>query len=171
MPLLCCCQRGFCGSCFVGESEFWGWVEKTSSCWLWLGSRLPTGYGYFYRRGESRRLTYAHRHAFILTHGELPVGAVVRHSCDNPACVNPEHLSSGTQADNVRDMVARGRCNPARGERHRSAKLTEEQVRELRSYSAQGVKNCDLATWYRLDRSSVSRIVSRKKWAHIGVGG
>lgn len=78
---------------------------EPSECWPWLGSTTAGGYGAIW---VSRELVYAHRVAFYLANGHWP--QVTRHSCDNPPCVNPSHLQDGEQADNVRDMYARGRA-------------------------------------------------------------
>lgn len=80
-------------------------VTTESGCWEWTGWRAH-GYGYFFHEGKDQR---AHRVSYELFVGSIPDGLVVMHSCDNRPCVNPDHLSVGTQADNVRDMVAKGR--------------------------------------------------------------
>lgn len=91
--------------------RFWERVEKTDTCWLWKGYKLPKGYGMFCMgpkyAGHSQ---LAHRWAYELTHGEKPTDKqLVLHSCDNPSCVNPDHLRLGTHADNLRDASSRGR--------------------------------------------------------------
>ena len=86
--------------------RFWSKVEKTDGCWIWMASRDPKGYGTF---GFEGRVHKAHRVAYILAFGEVPNGAHVLHSCDNPHCVNPSHLRPGTHTDNMQDKVLRGR--------------------------------------------------------------
>lgn len=90
---------------------FWSLVDKKGpdECWMWLGVVQPNGYGQF--KG------LAHRWAYEQFVGPLYEGCVIRHSCDEPLCVNPDHLLIGSQADNVADRVARGRS--ARGPRNK----------------------------------------------------
>lgn len=89
------------------EERLWSRVSKLpSGCWEWQGYRMPFGYG---QMGIGKRLVLTHRLAWELTNGPIPDGLVLRHSCDNPPCVNPGHLSLGTQQDNVNDMVQRNR--------------------------------------------------------------
>lgn len=79
-------------------------------CWEWLGGKDRHGYGQF-RTEKKQHKTMAHRFSYEIHIGPIPDGMKVCHSCDNPSCVNPDHLWVGTQADNVRDMIAKGRDN------------------------------------------------------------
>lgn len=76
-------------------------------CWLWLAAKYPSGYGQCYHEG---RVQPAHRVSWKLFRGEIPEGMVICHKCDNPACVNPEHLFVGTQQDNLHDMCIKNRA-------------------------------------------------------------
>lgn len=91
----------------TGEERFYANtpIREPDTCWEWQGHR-EKGYGILMVYG--RRL-YAHRISYFLTHGDIPAGLVVMHSCDNPPCANPAHLSVGTQGDNLRDMASKGR--------------------------------------------------------------
>lgn len=103
-----------------------------SGCWLWLGAVAGRGYGVLYAGGSryaKGRQRYAHIVSYTLHKGPVPKGGVVRHICDSPFCVNPDHLLVGTQADNVNDAFARGRIQ--RGARHPNAKITAEQRRAI----------------------------------------
>ena len=95
----------------TSESRFWDKVEKTESCYWWRGGRSTAGYGSFLFNGKYEQ---AHRVAWILTHGPIPTGLYVRHDCDQPSCVRPEHLLLGTQYENVQDCIRRGRKNQGR---------------------------------------------------------
>src|SRR6266481_7270354 len=87
--------------------RFWAKVHKGESCWLWTGATNPAGYGMFSKGGREGAIL-AHRFAWIITHGEEPALHVL-HKCDIPACVNPLHLFLGTDLDNQRDAIAKGR--------------------------------------------------------------
>lgn len=83
--------------------------EPMSGCWLWTGSLNNKGYGQFRINYPPKKLWLAHRWLYTQLMGEIPTGLVLRHSCDTPACVNPDHLETGTNSDNVQDMLKRGR--------------------------------------------------------------
>lgn len=140
---------------------------KVGECLIWTGQKCPKGYG---RLLLDDRLQRAHRIMYSIRKGPIPKGAVVRHSCDNPSCINPAHLSIGTQLDNVRDMFARGRENKARGERAGQAKLTAEQVREIRSAYVSGVYRKGagaLARKYGVSKPAIQAILNGESWRHV----
>ncbi len=94
------------------QTLFWMKVKKTNYCWEWTACRHKQGYGKFFirKRKENINKEYkAHRLSYELVNGRIPNGMVVRHSCDNPPCVNPDHLSIGTQRQNMMDCIERGR--------------------------------------------------------------
>lgn len=141
-------------------------------CWPWTAARLPRGYGTFYFRGSKK---YAHRIAYEFAHGPIPDGLHVCHRCDNPPCCNPAHLFAGTHAENMADMVAKGRRRiPAgagggpRGAEHPKAKLTEADVRLIRDlYASGGATYRGLAADFGINPMSVWAVVARKSWRHV----
>lgn len=96
-------------------TRFWSKVLKTDGCWLWMGARHPQGYGNIgLPKDENGRypIGKAHRVSWELHNGPIPAGLLVMHRCDNPPCVNPDHLFVGTVGDNVRDSASKGRLRP-----------------------------------------------------------
>ena len=81
--------------------------EDPKDCWEWQAAKDPNGYGVF----KASKTIRAHRYSFLLFNEPLKTGASVRHDCDNPGCVNPNHLRQGSHADNMKDMLKRGRNN------------------------------------------------------------
>ena len=141
------------------ETRFLSHVEKTESCWLWTGSKCKDGYGRFNIDGKA---LLVHRVAYELWVGEIPDDFVVRHKCRNK-CVNPDHLETGTQQDNLADRVRDGTL--AKGERMGSAKLTEEQVRDIRNRVGQ--THQALANEFGVSRRMINHIITRKNWKHV----
>jgi len=143
--------------------RFWKFVRKSVDCWEWTGYKNKGGYGTFRLDGES---IGAHRIAWILANGPIPDGLCVCHTCDNRACVNPAHLFLGTDTDNIRDRHNKGRT--VRGEQNGRAKLTTVQIIQLRELYASGnYTQRQLADLFKVVRSTVHKIVSAQKWAHL----
>jgi len=132
------------------------------ACHPWTGSTDRDGYGIFKGDAGERAVRYAYRWYV----GELAEHELVRHTCDNPPCVNPEHLVSGTPADNSFDMVDRGRS--LKGVAHHRALVTEDIVRAIRaSYVPRKVTLKALGSQYGLSETAVHAIVTRKTWSHV----
>lgn len=145
--------------------------EPNSGCWLWTGG-YRVGYGQFrISRNPSEGSDGAHRAAWRLFRGD-PTGMIVCHKCDNPACVNPDHLFLGTYTDNMRDAARKGRMNWKPGEirnlpvgsKHHQAKVTEQDVKEIRASKELGTV---LAKKYGLSNITISRIRRRIIWRHV----
>ena len=135
-----------------------------NNCIEWDRARYVQGYG---KRWVGRKIEYAHRVAYVEHHGltmEDIRGHLVLHSCDNPPCVNPDHLRLGTHADNIADMVQRGR---RKGERSCRAKLNDVAVRVIRQLVAEGRKQRDLADAYGVSPETISHVVTRRTWEHV----
>lgn len=105
--------------------------EPDGECLIWTGSTL--GKHKYGGLKVGRTMLYAHRLSYELSKGPIPKDMVVMHTCDRPACINPEHLVLGTQKNNMEDMYAKGRNTPTKGEINGRAKLTIEQVRAIRA--------------------------------------
>jgi uncharacterized protein YerC len=147
------------------EEKFWAQVEKTDTCWNWTSGKDKDGYGSFLGKvGDRVVYRRAHRFAYALVHGDIPHGMCVCHSCDNPPCVNPEHLFLGTDSDNMNDKISKGWHRAAFGEDAGKAILTEEQVRAIlidpRPHTA-------IAADYGVKGATIGSIKQRVSWSHI----
>ncbi len=135
-------------------------LDVASGCHVWSAGTDISGYGRVFIGGRGSRLT--HRVSWELSRGPIPAGLCVLHHCDNPPCVNPDHLFLGTHTDNARDRSNKGRS--MRGSSHVDAKLSESDVvKILRS----ALRNCDLAEHYGVSRPQISRIRHRVDWRHV----
>jgi len=165
--------------------------KSDSGSWLWTASTI-SGYGNFTADGTT---VAAHRYSWVFHHGGIPEGLWVLHKCDVKRCVNPDHLYLGTHKDNTEDAVRRGRV--ATGDRHRSktspetlprgdangmrkhpesvqrgelnktARLTNEQVVEIRRLCGLKVRQRDIAAKFNVSQRTVWRVFHRKAWAHV----
>jgi hypothetical protein len=139
------------------------YVVAGDGCWEWRGRRNRDGYGMICRLG---RQDLVHRVFYRERVGSIPEGLYVCHRCDNPPCVNPEHLFLGTHRDNMNDMEAKGRRS--RGERHWRSEVTEGDVRDIRrAYADGGHTTRSLAARYGVASPTIHSIVTRKTWRHV----
>lgn len=149
------------------KKRFWSKVDvgEPDECWLWLGASNDRGQGYIEIYDGRYR---ASRVAWVLA-GRPDLGALLAcHSCDNPPCVNPNHLWAGTDMDNIRDSIAKGRNQ--HGGRHWSAKLTPETVVEARRLHALGGTTAGLARSYGVTPRAMRVMLLGKTWAHVTGG-
>ncbi len=133
--------------------RFWDKVniKNEDECWEWQAALLKNGYGFF---GINRRMVLAHRVAWTLRNGDIPNKMCVCHHCDNPRCVNPDHLFLGTQTDNLQDMARKGRHVGNR-------KLTTTQIEEIKNLLSSGLSQGEIGKIYNVGHNTVSRIKLR----------
>lgn len=149
------------------EERFWRRVEKTNDCWWWRPTRCKNTYGLIQMGGKGTKSITTHRYSYTLHHGEIPDGMLVMHSCDNPACVNPYHLSLGSHKDNVADMIQKGRRGEPKtiGEQNPKAVLNEDKVRYIRSMP--NASHASLARELGVGTSTVRGVRTGRTWSHI----
>jgi len=142
---------------------FYAPPSNLKACWLWTGAKT-NGYGVLNIDGVNRRAT--HVALELATGQQVPDGLVVRHRCDTPACVNPAHLETGTQGDNINDMHTRGRA--AVGEALPVSKVTSEIVRQIRALNESGtMTQTAIAKRFNITQPTVWAIINRTTWAHV----
>lgn len=136
-------------------------IDSKTGCWNWTKA-LIKGYARIGKKGEDSPL--ASRYVCKYLKGIDPKGNIVCHTCDNPKCVNPDHLFIGTTLDNFKDMRIKGRS--ARGERNTQAKLTEKEVKKIRKLENE-LDSAKVAEIFDISKSTVLSIWSKKTWKHI----
>lgn len=134
-------------------------VIDDNRCWIWQGFKDRDGYGRMRLDGKER---FTHRIAYEHWVGPLEVGKVIMHTCDVPACCNPDHLRQGTQAENNRDCAAKGR--KPKGSANGNAKLTEDQVKWMRHFFTQGISGEQLSKIFNVSRVQVRKILTFENW-------
>jgi hypothetical protein len=138
---------------------------KEGECWGWKASTIRHGYPQL----TCKYSLFKHKNAaigsYVIHKGPIPEGMVVMHTCNNPICTNPDHLEIGTQQQNIDYKVSLNRQN--RGEKVNTAKLTEEQVREIRKLMEDGVSVQTVAVMYGMSNTTVYDIKKRKIWKHL----
>jgi hypothetical protein len=154
------------------SQKFWQKIKKGADdeCWEWTAAVDASGYGdlILYEVANGRKVqfhTRAHRYAWTLTHGPIPEGMLICHHCDNRLCCNPNHLFVGTNSDNMLDMWRKQRHLDLRGEKNGRAKLTEQQVEEIRRLYDRKARNGGiLARRYGVQGDAITRIITGRSW-------
>ena len=138
------------------EERFWSKVDKSGDCWIWTAYKRPDGYGQFGFEGTQHK---AHRVSWVLANGTIPEGLHVLHRCDVRECVNPEHLFLGTNTDNMRDMIEKGR--QSKGLKHR-AKCAPPRTATIQS-RFRGV------CWHKQKKKWHAQATLNGKLVHLGL--
>jgi hypothetical protein len=146
--------------------RFWSKVDKNKpdKCWEWKSYRFKKGYGGFQLRTHN---TAAHRVSWVINFGNIPDGFCVCHKCDNPSCVNPNHLFLGTVAENNKDRAKKGRSADTNGERNPAAKLKNELIPIIREKSERGLSQRKIAKEFGVGKSTIARIIHKTHWRLI----
>lgn len=139
--------------------RFWEKVEigEIDECWEWQANKLPKGYGTF--KDEMLKINLAHRMAYFLKNGDFDRNLVICHSCDNPPCVNPNHLFLGTQKDNLEDSVQKGRF--PKGEKHHNSLISDEKKEYILKMISEGKKLIEIANQLEIPYHTVTNIKYR----------
>ena len=141
-----------------------GKIVNKDECIIW--ERATNGNGYPVKWINGKAQSYL-RHKWRLEHGDIPKGRCICHHCDNPSCINPKHIFLGSYADNMHDMIAKGRARYAYGVFHGRSKLTPEKVLEIRKKFNEGVTIKVLHKEYGMSRTAIHKVVYRITWKHV----
>lgn len=159
--------------------RFWRKVKKTDYCWEWIGGKSSKGYGVIQEGGAGSKSLAAHRLSFELSNGPIPAGLNILHSCDNPRCVNPDHLRAGPQSDNIAEAYEKKRKvspfakveNRYQGPRpslpgaaNPNSRLTDDDIRAIRASTE---KPGIVAKRFNIIPDYVTMIRKRKVWKHV----
>ncbi|AGR46660.1 hypothetical protein vBBak6_115 [Bacillus phage v_B-Bak6] len=135
-------------------------------CWNCI-SHVETKFGHNQITRKGFPLMHVHNYVYRITKGDIPKNNVVRHKCDNPNCINPNHLEIGTQKDNMKDAEIRGRAKIRSGSGNIKAELTEKQVKEIRKLLNEGIMQKDIVNMYGISKSTVSKIKNNILWKNV----
>lgn len=152
----------------VGIKAFHGRYSKSENgCWNWNGVKDEDGYGRIYQSLNGKHIYHmAHRASYFIHFGIPESGILICHRCDNPSCVNPEHLFCGTPMDNMNDRDSKGR--QMKGVRHWCCKLDEEKVIAIRELYSSGIHTHEsLSNMFGVYKTAIGKIVNRQRWKHI----
>lgn len=144
--------------------RFWNKVsvDAPSKCWEWKGTKSPRGYGAI---RVQRKMISAHRFSWMINKGNIPDKLHVLHKCDNPSCVNPAHLFTGTHTDNMHDMRDKGRLVTKCGQENGNSKLKLSQVEKIRKlYATSKYTLAALGRMFSVSYVTIRHIVRREQW-------
>ena len=149
----------------MAQKHFWQHVDKSGDCWIWMGA-TTRGYG---QTTIDKKHGYAHRFSWEFANGSIPNKKIICHKCDTPRCVNPEHLFIGTQADNIKDAIKKGRTKykASFGSKNGNSRLTELAVKDIKKQYAGGKTLREVANAIGVSKSTVWNVVSNKNWRHV----
>ena len=139
-------------------------VKQPSGCWEFKGAKDINGYGRIWT-GEQTHLV--HRVSWEINIGPIPVGKLICHRCDNPSCINPEHLFIGDYTDNTQDMMQKGRRLSTRGEDSPTAKFTEADVSYIKAELCAGTKRVVLAQRFNVSLGAIDGIKHGRNWGWV----
>lgn len=149
----------------INEMFLSGFIKGDSDeCWNWIKSKNQDGYG---RMMWERKTYCAHRISYRFYFGDFDQSLCVCHKCDNPSCVNPNHLFLGTHKDNMIDRDKKNRNSGAKGEKNSKAKFNKKIVLEIREAIKNGESNISLSKKYKVGADTISNIKNNKTWSHI----
>lgn len=145
------------------KERFFSYVKKSKNCWNWTGAKGSFGYGIFHIPDTSRGSIGSHRYSWQIHYGKIRNGLFVLHKCDNPPCVNPEHLWLGTPKQNTADAIKKGRL--AKWEKHGNAKLTIKKVKKIRNLYIPNIFGATrLSKKFKVSKHTIQRIIWNHGW-------
>ena len=150
-------------------TTFWGRVwplteKNINGCIVFNGCRNHDGYG---RINKDGKLVFIHREVWVESNGDIPEGMCICHKCDNPSCLNIEHLFIGTHDDNMADKREKGRCAKLKGSSNGASKLNEDQVIDIKRRLKDGQSKASIGRLYGVTDSNIRLIAQGKKWKHV----
>jgi len=140
--------------------------KDRNECWEWTACCKKYGYGWF---SFNRNSELAHRISWMIHYGDIPEGRYICHHCDNPCCVNPDHLFIGDHASNMYDKARKGRCSRLNGESNGNSKLTNYSVRKIRELLNKGMKGYKIAPIFNVSDVTIYMIKNGHAWQHITI--
>jgi HNH endonuclease/Trp repressor protein len=153
------------GAVLMGNKKKISFKEDENGCFN-VTSHAKVNGGY-HRIKVNYKSVMLHRFVYENLYGWIPNDLIVRHKCDNPSCINPEHLELGTPKDNMMDKVKRNRCNTVYGERVKNSKLNNEKVMEIRYLLNKGESLSSVAKKYDVSAATISRVKEGISWAKV----